>query len=799
MTDSGSAPLPRKRRLAMLVDLLAARWARPRARTRPALVPANLPAVHGRLEIVRDARGIPHVYADDRRDLFTALGWLQGADRFFFIDAVRHLGAGRLCALVGDLPAPKRDPILGGKRLADVDGFVRPLGFEAQSRADFGRLAAEHAALLEAFADGVNAALRAMAGRYPPEYLVAGPVRPWHAADCLLAARACAFVISLTPFENELVFDAVRGRLGDDGARRLYPEAPWDAAPTSYRPRGEVPEPELPLQGVGGGSNNWAVAATRSESGAPLFGSDPHVPVVPLPTFWYHAHAEAPAWRAQGGLFPGCPVFGVGHNGHVAWGPTTGFRDGWDLYRIHRLPGDPARYRTAAGPAEITAHREELPARFGRRVTITWESCAHGILYPGWRHHDGVELAVRHVSSDLARWFEGCVALVGARTVEEHRRALAAMHEGPFDFNHVYAHRDGHIGWELYGRTPRRRRDGLFVRDADDPQGEWDGWIPFEDMPKQLAPERGFVATANSATDPQHTSVFTTVHCEPRYRTNRIEAVLGADRAHTLESFAALQADVVAAHIPPLRDAVVAMLDAAGGDDPEIERARAALRAWDGSFRVDSCGAALFGLLQHELPGRVFTPLLGPTLGRRYAAGRRALPRLHALLLDACDPLRTDIERAAGRPLAVLVRDTVKAVVRRLDRDQGPDPARWRWGAVHRVWLVAPLGFVPFVGAPFVALEGEFPGDEYTVSPSRAVPFRGRLYTLVGATSRFLCDLSRPDEALWAHSAGPSADPRTTYFAGLSPSWHRFEYFRSALWRAEEIPDPVERIVIERR
>jgi len=790
--------LPRKRRGAMLAWFLTTRWATPEPRSRPALVAANFPPTHGRLEIVRDARGIPHVYAEDARDLYAALGWLQATDRFFFMDVIRHLGAGRLCGLIGNVAAPKRDPLLGGKRMADVDGFVRPLGFEAQSERDVARLDPSAAVLLAAYADGVNAALTAMRGLYPPEYLFAGPIRPWRAADCLLAARACAFVVSLTAFENELTFDAIRGRLGDEAARRLYPDAPWESAPATYRVRGDVPEPELPLHGTGGGSNNWAVGPARSASGAPLVANDPHVPFLPLPTFWHHVHLDGPGVRVQGGVFPGCPVFGFGHNGALAWGCTTGFRDGWDLYRVRREPGDPARYRTAGGTGAITHHEEELPARLGRRVTIAWESCEHGILYPGWRHHDGVELAVRLVSSDLARWFEGCVALAASRTVDEHRTALAAMHEGPFDFNHVYGHRDGHIGWELYGRTPRRRGDGLFVRDADDPDGQWEGWVPFEAMPKHLAPARGFVATANSSTDPAHTLVFTTTHCEPRYRTSRIESVLAAERAHTVETFAALQRDVASAHVPALRDAIVAIVASDGAAGAEVAgRAVDVLRAWDAVFGTDSSGAAIFGLLQRELPPRLFGPLLGSQLGARYANGRRALPRVHALLLDPADPLRADLERAARQRVDDVVRAAFAAVVGQLEAGQGPDPERWRWGVVHRVWLGTPLGIVPGLGRPFVALDAEFPGEEYTVNPSRTIPMRGRLYALVGATSRFICDLSRPEEALWAHSSGPSAEPRTTFFANLSGPWHRFEYFRSALWQADEIPDPVERLVVE--
>src|SRR5262249_41213249 len=163
-----------------------------------------------------------------------------------------------------------------------------------------------------------------------------------------------------------------------------------------------------------------------------------------------------------------------------------GFRDAYDFYRIHRLPDDPSRYRTERGSGAISKHRETLPARLRRRVVLEWESCEHGILYPGWRHHDGVELAMRAVSSNLAHYFEGYLALAAAQPGDEPRRALALINDGPFDFNHVYGHRDGTIGWELFGRLPRRRRDGLFVRDAHDPEAQWEGWIPFEAMPKSL-------------------------------------------------------------------------------------------------------------------------------------------------------------------------------------------------------------------------------------------------------------------------------------------------------------------------
>src|SRR5437870_805756 len=115
----------------MVARMLAGFVRPPEPRTFPPLHAANLPPMRGRIEIIRGGYGLPHIYAEKESDLYAALGYLQ-ADRFFFIDTIRHLGAGRLCELIGNLRAPKRSGLLGGRCVADLDSFVRPLGFETQ-------------------------------------------------------------------------------------------------------------------------------------------------------------------------------------------------------------------------------------------------------------------------------------------------------------------------------------------------------------------------------------------------------------------------------------------------------------------------------------------------------------------------------------------------------------------------------------------------------------------------------------------------------------------------------------------
>ena len=768
----------------------------PKSGTFPELSAAHLPAMQGRLEVIRDANGVPHIYAEHEPDLFAALGYLQGADRFVLLDVVRHFGAGRLCELAGNFSAPAKNEMFGGKRVGDVDGFIRPLALEAQSEQDYQRLGPRGRECLDAFARGINAALQAMRGVYSPEYLLLGTVRPWRPSDALLAARTCAFCIALSPLDVELSFDAVRGYLGDDAARRLFPEAPWEHVPATYTPRA-VREPDVPLHLSATGSNNWAVSGERSASGAPIVGNDPHVPLLPLPTFWYHAHLDCPRYRVQGGMMLGCPIFGFGHNGYLAWGATTAYRDSWDLYRIHRLPEDPTRYRTVTGSGPMMRHREVECVRFGRTVVHEWESCEHGIIYPGWKHHDGADLALRYVPSDAARYFEGYLALAESQTVAAHQAALAQINDGPFDFNHVYAHKDGHIAWEPFGRLPRRKADGLFVRDADDAAAQWDGFVPFDEMPKMVNPERGFVASANSIVDPENFRVATTrTHVEPRHRQTRIESFLAASAAHSAETFAALQRDVGSDYGVPLRDALIELLAAFAQRADLPGQAYRLLAAWPGDFVLDSAGAPLCVLTQHELAQRVFEAVLGKPVGRRYLSTRRSGPRLQRLLLDGDDPLRPDIVRAGGKSLEELAGEAFVAAVQRMAAWCGDDPTQWRWGRIQRLRLGTVLAELPLIGRYFRALDAPFPGDVYTVSPAVPMLMRDGLRPFVGATSRFICDLARPEEALFAHSSGPSGDVGSMFFANLTPGWQRFEYFRSALWKPDEVPNPVERLVI---
>ncbi|CBL46815.1 Putative penicillin amidase, Peptidase S45 [gamma proteobacterium HdN1] len=778
---------------------------------RPLFDATRLSALAGRLEIVRDANGVAHLYAEHDLDLFAALGFLQGCERGLHLEFLRHLARGRLGEWLTGARLPSWWPRLSGFSLIDVDRFVRPLGFEGEARAALARIPSVERHYLSAFARGVNDAWRGEL--YGPEQVLFAKTQPWRAEDCLLAARASAFIIALLPLENELTFNRIRGEQGDALARLLYPDAPWDAAPPRVSD-GAAPSvqeraggggalsdndgPELPLEPLPMGSNNWAVAGSRTQSGKPLLANDPHVPLLPAPTFWQHVHLKSPTLNVQGGMYPGFPAFGFGHNAQLAWGVTTAFRDAWDLFRIERLPGAPSRYRIPAGVGELVSHKEVLYGRWSAKESVEWESCAHGVVYPHWKSAMGGEVALKYAECDHVAHFSGHLALMRAKTTEALDAALASINEGPFDFNVVHAHHEGRIGWSVVGKLPKRMQDGLFERDAKDKNAQWDGYLPFSENPAQIQPECGFVGTANSVTDAaQHARLCTPVHCEAEYRQQRIVGWLSQGKQLSVLDMQRMQADVGADFSEPLRDVLCANLEAYHAGTRLQQDAVRALRDWDGVFDVDSVGASVFSFLRRRIASDIFAELLPEKIAFRFGHGQRAIPRLDRLLLDDQDDLRGYLEAKTGLTLSRWIRVSFEKMLAEMASQFGGVVATWRWGRIQVLRIAAAAGELVPAAHAFTALEVGFPGENNTLSPAISMPLNnGGLRVLNGASSRFICDLSAPHGAWFAHCCGPSADPDTPYFRGLAQQWADFRWFWSGLWPADEVPDVLERVVV---
>ena len=588
--------------------------------------------VRAPVRIDRDARGIPHVRAANEHDLFFAEGYVQGTDRLFQLDLYRRLVSGRLGEVFGSL-AIQNDVAV---RVYDINAVVNE-----QLR----RLSPSARADLEAFAAGVNAAMRTRP--LAPEFRLLGyQPEPWTPRDSLLASFAT--VVALTDdWQQVATREAVIGKLGPQARDAFFPvtDPAYDVpvaggppAPVASLPPLSVPYPNAsPLYGVvvdaraGLGSNEFVAGAGRTATGRALLGNDPHLQLR-MPGIWYLADLEAPGIHGAGATLAGVPGIVLGHNEHLAWGATNGTVATVRVYRERFSSGTSDQYLAGGRWVKAEHRTERFRVRFGKDITRDYLRTRHGFLF----EDDGVVRLAAAWTADMDRRsaLESFSALDRAAGVADGLRALASYPGPPQNF--VLADDRGESAYSLAGEIPRDERWGLSFADGPtSPPPALDA-LPFDALP-HVGPGRDVLAsTANNRIYGAGYPFRLSAAFEPPYRAAEIARDLSRG-PYDVASFSAIQGDVTSLPDRELAHAAAAALgrDKTGGD-PALEAMRKDLAGFDGRFSGDSTAAAETSALRQAAVERLIRLHMAPDLGRRYLSesGPQGLVALLRMLRD---------------------------------------------------------------------------------------------------------------------------------------------------------------------
>jgi penicillin amidase len=440
------------------------------------------------------------------------------------------------------------------------------------------------------------------------------------------------------------------------------------------------------------GSNNWAISGRRTASGRPILANDPHR-AVEVPSLRYLAHIVCPALDIIGGGEPALPGISIGHNGQVAFGLTVLPVDQEDLY-VYETDGPGGscyRYREGWEAMEIVS--ETIPVRGGKSVDVALKFTRHGPVV--------AELPAKCAAFSVrAAWLQPGMApyvagigLMQAHDLDEFRTAARGW--GAPGENLLYADVKNNIAWQPAALVPVRPNwDGLLPVPGDG-RYEWAGFITTADLPVEVNPARGWLATANQRNiDPdQIGGVRVGFEWEPPFRFQRIQDVLEQDRLLTVEESAALQNDYLSLAARHLHKTLASLQCT----DERAARGAVMLAEWDLHLEARSAAAALFEVWfrSHLRPA-----LFAEVLAEQVPAGKlgRALESLvnHANVtgdarIDLALIDHVESSPRTARQLDRIFESTLAAAMRHLEDLLGPDSTVWQWGALHQVKIEHPL------------------------------------------------------------------------------------------------------------
>jgi len=754
--------------VALVVILACGAWLlQQRAQDVRRRAEAGWPRVEGRfeaagldapIEIVRDARGVPHVAASSERDAYFGLGFVHAQDRLGQMLSLWLSARGRTAEIVGEdgLPADRMARVLGIGALADREAA----GLDPATER-----------LLSAYAAGVNARLaRLRAGlAAPPAQFVqdALPLEAWGPADSIAVLKVWAWGLGGS-LETSLVLDDLLRSLGPARARPFFPAGagvaplPGQGKPSmaDARERGfrDPLRHALTLEAASVGSSAWVLAGAKSASGKPLLAADAHLETT-VPAHFYQAHLRGGGLDAAGATLPGIPVIWTGANRRVAWGSTAARASVMDLFVESLEPSegeDPGRYHDGQRWRVIGAREETIGVRGGVPVTLTILETGHGplvnALLPRPREPLALAWAGAGPGDGIGPWLRAARAADGEGFVA----ALATHHEPALAVAWVDA--DGRAGTQVVGWIPNRALpSGLVPVSGRSAWAEWQERVPADRLPAaRTGPGRPFLVLADGPLEPVARRRIEWLW-RTGERSRRIEALLEEAAVAgpvTLPQMAAMQRDVTSGSARELLDGVEALAGSPAQLGPEEREVLALLEAWDGVASRESVGAAVYHVFLGRLTRALLEPVLGPELFERYVALVHANPRplVSQVLAGAEAGWQSTPEWTRTR-----VRETLHRILREtwlhFGVTRGPNRDKWSWGRLHTLEF-RPFGLLRWTRLPESELGPHaYPGDFWSVAAGGYDPL-DPFAVRTASTHRLAADAAELDKLLVSLAPG---------------------------------------------
>ncbi|MBF9059012.1 penicillin acylase family protein [Rhodobacterales bacterium HKCCSP123] len=767
----------------------------------------TVPGLTAPVEIVRNTSAVPHVFGETDADVFYGLGFAHAQDRLWQMLMMRRTAQGRLSELFGE-------PTL------QIDDLLRRLDVYQLATESVEALDPETVAVLQAYADGVNAWLRLIGeealGRGAPELFLFTPgIAPWRPADSVAVTFMMALQLADHHEEEVLRARALLALDDPERLRDLMPDAPgdgtaelaalpdWETLFSTAPPRhaASLSPPRHPLhpnaagRGRAGASNAFAATPSRAAASGALLANDPHLGLT-APSIWYLARLELSTGGVIGATIPGMPVILAGRSERLAWGVTSAYLDDIDLYVEELNPDDPTQYRTPEGWAAFRTDRRVIEVAGGQPVTITRRWTENGPVIPGTHYDIGAVTPPGHVMS--MAWtaltpentsIQTGLRLMRAGTIEE---GLAAGEDfvAPAQ-NLMLASADGRIAMQVVGHMPWRLNAHQTQARLPSPgwiaDNRWQGVTQYFANPTFLDPESGILGNTNNKMVDRDFPLHVSFHWGDTQRITRLTRLMEARDVHTRDSFIEAQLDTVSAaarNILPLvaRDLWFTGETAAAGT-PERRRQRALelLADWNGEMNEHLPEPLIYAAWMRELQQRLIRDEIGPLAEDFQTVEPIFIERVFRDIGGAsawCDVAPSTAEETCTDIARLALDDALQW----LEERYGTDVESWRWGAAHEARhdhqvLGGTRLFSWIVNIRQPTSGGDFTLNRAATPGTMPDPF----LNTNAAGYRGVYDFADPDSSVFVIATGQSGNPLSRHYDDLGELWRRGEYIPMTL------------------
>lgn len=735
----------------------------------------EISAIDNNINVYRDSLAIPHLFAKNEKDLYTAVGYTMAQDRLWQMDLLRRGITGQLSEIFGE-------------DLLQTDILMRSLRVQKKSREVLKNTPPEIIQALEAFSKGVNQYIEHNRDKLPPEFSILQyepkPWKPIHSVN-LIGYMAWdltmpwSYEIALYKLKNKLSAEKYQALIPDIERQEtyVYPNAQEDSLLTSiaeYVGKQNNKLANLGLE-VFTGSNNWAVSGEKTTSGKPLLANDMHLGLF-SPGIWYQMHHSVEnGLNVKGLVLPGQPFVIVGHNDTIAWGMTNVMLDDMDFYKETIHPDDSGKYRLNGQWENFDIVTENIPVKGKDTVRREIRYNHRGPIISKNKDIQNETISMRWIGNEYSNELRSVYMLNHAGSWEDFKDAVKTF--SAISQNIVYADINNNIGLYCCAGIPIREGNGVSLYPGDTTQYDWKGFVPFEELPHTYNPPEGIVASANNRTAGKDYPYYISHWFDLPSRINRIRELLQSNEKHTVKDFMNIQTDSKSNMANRINPIILGYLEKTKADFSEIEiEGLEILKSWEGEYTKNSSAALIFEEFYINFAKKLVKKELGDSLTELFMGKRIMVRNLVDRVLEEKPKWINNDNRQ--KILKDKIKTAYQTAIKELSDKNGTNPKKWNWGTHHTLTLNHPLSEKKILDKIFKLNRGPYQaGGSYHTVAASSYSYNKPYEVDHGASHRHIFNTADWDESVSVIPTGTSGIPKSEHYCDQTVKYINNQYY----------------------
>ncbi len=734
-----------------------------------------------------DPYGIPHIYADNNKDAFRALGYVHAQDRLWQMELLRRIAKGGL------------SEVFGAEKMLETDQFFLSLGIDENSMATVKELDTDSDMYqwTNAYLDGINAFIDE--GPTPIEFYLTGLDKTKFSMEDVLNTMgymAFSFAMGhktdplLSNIKNKLGVDYINDLVIDSDTSSVfiknYQPDKLDSIPNTLAAKvSKALKSLLVPQFVG--SNSWVLAPNKTKKGKVILANDPHIGFS-QPSVWFEAHLSTPTYEKYGYHIAGIPFPLLAHDRNLAFGLTMFQNDDLDFYYEQNHPANANLYKTENGWANYQWVEKTIVDNNGEAIPFRFKKSRHGPILNGIADQVSGErpIAMSWIYTQVAnKVMEGLFQMNTATNIQEFQQSLPKIHAP--GLNVMYGDARGNVAWWATAKL-YQMPDSIstkFILNGASGKEERLGFLDFDQNPQAVNPSWNYVYSANNQPDSIAGQLYPGYYL-PENRARRIINLLDVKNDWDREAVSKMILDVTSPVNPELITNFIKAIDISAFTEEQL-KALDAFKNWKGDFVLESVSATLYHRVEYFALKNIFEDELGPEMFNEFLKTHLVKRQIvHGLDKEKRIWRDNIYTEEIEENMSHIATKTFKEAWMSLEEDFGADYTQWQWRKVHSLEHNHPMGQVQALRKYFNV--GPFPvNGSREVINNMAFPLdsTGFYKVNVGPSTRRIVDFSDIENSISILPTGQSGNPLSRYYKDQAQMYVNGEFRKMMMNKAE--------------